>query len=227
MGRGGVDKLSLFMFHVKHFLTNLEKKGRFIMKKIVLSVSLSFLIILTTCICALADTVDFGIPTMDSPQYDNYIIYEGYYKGGSTRMYICTLYNTSDWDVSVNKSTGSLVWTKKRETAYVRYTSRIETNYYDKKNENNGWFTFQQDDFTTMAMHNTTIHRASEDIYDEDNLLFFQGLPLEKVVEKSLTEILVKKTVGTLKVLTLCGVGCLALLIALKLFGKKSLIFRP
>lgn len=31
---------------------------------------------------------------------------------------------------------------------------------------------------------------------------------------------------GTMNILVLCGVGCLALLVALKLFGRRSLIFR-
>lgn len=37
---------------------------------------------------------------------------------------------------------------------------------------------------------------------------------------------LTTEVVGAMKILALCGVGCLALLVVLKLFGKRSLIYR-
>lgn len=64
--------------------------------------------------------------------------------------------------------------------------------------------------------------------YKEDGTLFFP-LPLweemEQVTQGEMMG-LTTEVVGTMKVLALCGVGCLALLVVLKLFGKRSLIYR-
>ena len=209
------------MFHVKHLLTNMEKKGRFKMKKIILSVSLALLIIVSTCICAFADTVDFPEPTLDPPYTDSYIIYLR--EDFSYNYYVCVLYNSDDWTVEVDKNTNYLVWTKNRDTAYIKYSKSIKTTEWS-----GSWGTFSQDNSVgSITFGNSkTIYKSNKDIYDTENKLFFQGLPLEKVIMKTLTEKMIPMMVGTLKILVPCGVGCLALLIVLGIFGKKSLIFR-
>lgn len=59
---------------------------------------------------------------------------------------------------------------------------------------------------------------------------FFPQVPLAELVlevtEGELVEVAIPNLVGALKILVPCGVGCLALLAGLKLFGKRSLIFR-
>lgn len=64
--------------------------------------------------------------------------------------------------------------------------------------------------------------------YKEDGTLFFP-LPLwaevEKVTQGEMMTTLAE-TLGTMKILMVCGVGCLALLVVLSLFGKRSLISR-
>lgn len=64
--------------------------------------------------------------------------------------------------------------------------------------------------------------------YKEDGTLFFP-LPLwaevEKVTQGEMMTALAE-TLGTMKTLMVCGVGCLALLVVLSLYGKRSLISR-
>lgn len=196
------------------------------MKKILLSVSLSFLIIISSCICALADTIDLATPELDPPAYDSYLILSRVNDFGENRYY-CWLYNSTDWTPTVNSEGTLITWTKNRETAYVKYFTYRDESEYNKDGYNGGWGTFvEYDDSLFLSSNGFTIHKSSIDIYDDKGLLFFQGLPLEKVIQKTLTEKMIPMMVGALKILVPCGVGCLALLIVLKLFGKKSLIFR-
>ena len=76
---------------------------------------------------------------------------------------------------------------------------------------------------------------TSHDIYDADGVLKLEGdpnfmvaPPLQTILLKVMGEQL-KATVpeihGTMRILVVCGVGCLALLVGLKLFGKRSLLF--
>lgn len=73
-----------------------------------------------------------------------------------------------------------------------------------------------------------TILSSSFDFYDESGNLFF---PLPLWVEMGqMTEgemgALTTETAGTMRVLAVCGVGLIALLAVLSLFGKRSLISR-
>lgn len=66
-------------------------------------------------------------------------------------------------------------------------------------------------------------------VYYTYNPNFFPN-PLYHQVQKVTTETLTKETLptmgGTIQILILCGVGLMALLVVLSLFGKRSLIFR-
>ena len=70
---------------------------------------------------------------------------------------------------------------------------------------------------------------TTEDIYDVSTGEVFFPEPLwlqvQGATQGGMTE-LTQKTVGTMKLLVLCGVGLLASLVVLRLFGKRSLIYR-
>ena len=76
---------------------------------------------------------------------------------------------------------------------------------------------------------------TSSNVMDGDSVYMsgdsnFQLPPLAemvlKVTEEEMVEVTIPNLLGVLKILVPCGVGCLALLVGLKLFGKKSLISR-
>lgn len=111
------------------------------------------------------------------------------------------------------------------------------------------WY-FNRDSMTWDFMHNGTLADGQEELgkrvnvywasYDfldySGNLIeaadpnFFPPTPLAEMVlevtEEELVQVTIPNLVGGLKILVPCGVGCLALLAVLKLFGKRSLIFR-
>lgn len=73
-----------------------------------------------------------------------------------------------------------------------------------------------------------SISTSDLDVYNTDGTLFFRNplwMVVEKVTQGEMTNLLTE-TGGTMKTLLVCGVGCLALLVVLSLFGKRSLIFR-
>ena len=90
---------------------------------------------------------------------------------------------------------------------------------------------------TVNSVTNYEVRWSSFDVEYSTGGLYFDGdqnflvppPPLAEIVAKGSEEALKDLGItlgGTVKVLVLCGVGCLALLVALKLFGKRSLIFR-
>lgn len=105
------------------------------------------------------------------------------------------------------------------------------------------------DEWTKISESNCTVSNGSYfgkaerlywcnfDIYNQEgNVLYYEGdlnfppaPPLAEVIQEVVEEHLptmVTKVVGAMKVLVPCGVGCLALLVGLKLFGKRSLTYR-
>lgn len=64
------------------------------------------------------------------------------------------------------------------------------------------------------------------ELYVEADSNFFPlAVRVQKMTEKTLTETTVPQMGGAVKVLVVCGVGLLALLILLPLFGKRSLLY--
>ena len=118
---------------------------------------------------------------------------------------------------------------------YLRYAETVRV--YALSEDESSWV-YLHDRGTTSG---TYIVRGSDiliwtnfDIYDIDGILNYEGdlnfppAPLPKVVHKVAEEHLPKvgqALVGAMKVLLPCGVGCLALLMALNLFGKVFRIF--
>ena len=88
---------------------------------------------------------------------------------------------------------------------------------------------------TVVANADEKLVWTSHDLKDEDGNVFmegdlvFQGAPLEVIIQAVTGEqmkVMIPNLVGTMKILVLCGVGLMALLVVLKLFGKRSLIYR-
>lgn len=80
-----------------------------------------------------------------------------------------------------------------------------------------------------MSLSETaTILSSNLVVYDENGEVFFRNplwMVTGQVVQGEMKN-LTTETAGTMKVLVLCGVGLMALLVVLSLFGKRSLIFR-
>lgn len=78
-----------------------------------------------------------------------------------------------------------------------------------------------------MSLSETaTILSSNLIVYDENGDVFFRNplwMVMGQVVQGEMKN-LTAETGGTMKVLTLCGVGLIALLVVLSLFGKRSLI---
>lgn len=73
-----------------------------------------------------------------------------------------------------------------------------------------------------------SILSSDVDVYNADGTLFFQNplwMRVEQVTQGVIPE-LSNNLGGTMMILIVCGVGCLALLIVLNLFGKRLSIFR-
>ena len=180
------------------------------------------LFLVLTMICGLSVTAfasgNVVPPELDSSQYDSCVIlYEG------NASYTCVVYKASDWDFVLNEDEGHLEWTKLRETACVRYYKSMPIATYDSSGTNNGWFSMQQYNGMATAVNMSKgtngFIECSEDIYNTEGKKVFQGTSLAEAVQESLTG-MQTTMVGQTKILVACGVGCLALLILLKVFGK-------
>ena len=71
---------------------------------------------------------------------------------------------------------------------------------------------------------------STVDVYNEDGSVFFtpsavMAQPLEEIMRTEMPKFQ-ETTVGTMMILVVCGVGLIALLVVLNLFGKVSRIFR-
>lgn len=161
--------------------------------------------------------VEITPPNLNPPSYDSYIVFQY-----SSVGYKCIVYNADDWTPYVDRNTNTLCWIKHRELAYVRYYADVYN--YNGVGNNGGWGTLQQYDYMSDSFSN--VLKSNKDIYDSENVLFFRALPLEKVIQNNLQKNLQPKVAGGMKILALCGVGLMALLVGLKVFGKVFKIFR-
>ncbi len=105
---------------------------------------------------------------------------------------------------------------------------------YERYNLNNGEWVYQSSsNFGTILDYDQFVWSSVDMILD--GVVYFVHdpnffpIPLwAKVGQVTQGEIpaLTQNLGGTMKILALCGVGCLASLVVLKLFGKRSLIYR-
>lgn len=189
------------------------------MKKFIITFLTIFTMIVTMCTSVLASEHAITPPVL-SNSCDAYVVF--YYYNGNDFYYQMVMYNSDDWTLT-KVSNNTYEWTKNRETAYVRYYSNIKSSNYSAS-----WGTMQQYDNMSMSgySYRCDVVDSNIDLYDSEGSLFFQGMTLEEVTNKNLQKNLVPKVVGTITTLTLCGVGCLALLMVSKVFGKVFATFR-
>ena len=175
----------------------------------------------------------YNLPTALSSTNDSYIILNS----NSSSGLICIIYNSSDWTPVVETTykssavpyTHSIKWIKNRDSAYARYYS---TTYDESSNINGGWGTMQNYTNMTTTIKSTSnetdsitgyMYACSSDIYHTKGHLVFQKPPaptLGEVTEMSLGEM--QQELGRVAlIVTLCGVGCLALLIGCHLLRRK------
>lgn len=146
--------------------------------------------------------------------YYGYVVYDGNYK------YYLT--NSSLWATSTELS------------ATVRSSEAISFKYY--LYTNGEWV--RQGSYNDIPKLNLgNILYNSVDVYTSDGVLalsatpdfFYPPRPLAEVIQevtgKTLQEEAVPAVGGTMTILALCGVGLIASLVVLKLFGKRSLIY--
>lgn len=113
--------------------------------------------------------------------------------------------------------------------AYYRYTLNAETGEWkvnDPSYSSSG-----------IGLSKTYVVDSNFDIYDKSGNVAFEGggdfftppPPLAELVlevtEEELVTVAIPEMVGAMKVLVPCGVGLMALLVGLSLFGKRSLLF--
>ena len=113
-------------------------------------------------------------------------------------------------------------------TSYVQFSYYLGAwgKYYESS--------IPADSYSNIFGGSDTIIWSSSNIYTTSGLVYFNGDPnfftlaerVRLLVGETLLEVTVPRMAGTMKILVLCGVGLMASLVLLKLFGKRLLIFR-
>lgn len=180
------------------------------MKKYLIMMVATFTLMISMCVCAYAS--DLPLPPTDNTN-NAYLVY----KNKDDGYYYAILYNYNDWTPILNGS--NLTWIKHRETAYIRYLS-----VKSKADISNGWGTFSQLNNGDSPLVESVI-LSNRNICDSSGKVVFRVPPkLREETEKALKKFQIT-TGGTTNTLILCGVGCLACLMGLKIFGKVFAIF--
>lgn len=124
-------------------------------------------------------------------------------------------------------------------TIYCTFSENVTQTLYSWSASSNQWSpnateTKPANAMLTIGGMFANVRYSSFDIrsgFDSEEI-FFQGAPTEELYQMTLrvmTEELQNQSltlVGTMRILTVCGVGLIALLIGLNLFGKVFRIFR-
>lgn len=172
-------------------------------------------------------TSDEILEIMQEKYDEGYKYFTAIYKNNDGRIWL--FQSTKPFEQ--NNVNGYLVATD--SLSYVRYTWTGDSSNYYYIGNSPGTLAANQEPASTRVV----IYGVSYDIYDnEGNLVmegddnFFPQPPLAELVlevtEGELVEVTIPNLVGALKILVPCGVGLMALLVGLKLFGKRSLISR-
>lgn len=155
-----------------------------------------------------------AVPSLGNP-YARYYLYRVI---SSDRIYIVAYPSTVTPTYDSTKQNGQLYFSE----SYGNY--RLDTT-------NNEWVLSSEESPYTIGGNNSTSVEnlySSVQIYDENGDPFFPiplWMEMEKVTQGEMQGLTVT-TAGTIQTLALCGVGLMALLVVLSLFGKRSLIFR-
>lgn len=164
---------------------------------------------------ATADPDMYPLPTIpEGNPYSEYIIVE---LGGTTKLY----YFYDDESFTVNSTIDSAIRFVTNRTGITRHTFTFNKDTKTWGDSGSQTTTNKQNSFSF-----TYLYDCSVDILNSDGTVFFQA-PLvnpelhqiiQRVTEQGLKEKLT--LAGTIRILLLCGVGLMALLVVLSLFGK-------
>lgn len=161
-----------------------------------------------------------ALPSVDGA-YQNYFIYQS---DGKYTLYIIS--SDTSYTVDAEASGGYLTFGTSEVSSSYKYTYDGGTDWYRESSRNDVYYNNKVNAGSTSV----ELLVSTFNWYDEDGGLFFpKPLPLHLAIgEMTAVEMgeVLPEAVGTMKILAVCGVGCLALLAVLKLFGKRLLIFR-
>lgn len=200
------------------------------MKKF-LSVALALVMVFTLSLSAFASDYEFSeaMPELDFESYP-YVYMIKYLDFGIERGYLFA----TPWPLEfVSDDTGGYSLVATGEGTYRYYNYNMPPNYggwsydfyegYDGKmllGKVNG---FKNNTHIEVANYNLNLDGAPFLDGDEN----FGVTPLTEVVQEVVNQAMaleMAKMEKTMGLLTVCGIGCLALLIGLVLFGKRSLL---
>lgn len=191
------------------------------MKKL-LYLMLSALFFVSFSLPSYASTFDLPLPEKPSP---NSIVYA--FKNGLNTTADIIVDGSYYLDFAeYNPSTGDVTY---------KFTKNITMHRY--LYNNNSWSLYNSYTLDTVVFkankpgENELLY-SDVNVYNTDGTIFFQVAPPTEgtpTVEGTITEEMKKfqtTLVGTMRILMVCGVGLIALLIGLNLFGKVFRIFR-
>lgn len=151
---------------------------------------------------------------------------------GAYKHYVLSKASSGRYDYSVFVSDTPFTVRGNRGSAYIANFSDTATTYRYSSSNGNDWELNVDgstgSSFTVGATGYLELVQSTFTWYDESGTPFFPKplyQTMGEVVAEEMPE-LSQMTGGTMTILTVCGVGCLALLMVLKLFGKRSLLFR-
>ena len=188
-------------------------------KRLLLILFCSFVMVFSSvATCFASETVEVVRPNNISSTYDGCVIFK------SGVSYTCIVYKKGQGK-PISSSSYLCVNKIGTDSAYSPYISRVDIDEYDPTGQNGGWGTMQTYSWGTSIQCKTILY-STDDVCDKDgNVVFPLTPPLKEVTEMALANFQTK-TGGVMKILVVCGVGLIALLVGLNLFGKVFAIFQ-
>lgn len=181
---------------------------------------------------------ELGIPDLPLSSSDSiYDIYISKVAGSNSSFYVYLFKRYSGSYVeSFNRyvqkdGNGNLILKATSNNVYFTFTYYIYSSDGKINVPQDKWYTEQNynrytDNLSHTMPSSCSVVYSTFDILNQDGSVFFQApkLTLAEVVQGATKEALPHRlqdpTVGTMRVLVLCGVGLIALLMGLNLFGK-------
>lgn len=155
-----------------------------------------------------------SVPSLNMPDANYYL-----YKVNSTdREYLVVYPSAVTPTYDTTKQNGYLYFSE----SYGSYELNKTTNEWELSNDESPYF------IGGTNNNSVDIKYSSDTIYDQNGDTFFPiplWMEMEQVTQGEM-KLFNPTMVGILTTLMVCGVGCLALLVVLKLFGNRSLISR-
>lgn len=212
----------------------------------ILYITLAF-ILCFTCVMPVsyADTVYPSLDTINAfSDYEEYVIFAEYIDGQPVFYHINLFDDNKDYITSKNAKFEIKINTSNVPVVYLRDSNGTALNFtrknyvYQVLNPSLGW-TLRDDSTTVQSamlkdINNNTYSYVSStvDILNQDGTIFFPPPPTElyQIIQGVTNQTLPQTqttVVGTMRILVLCGVGCLALLMVFPLFGKVLKRYLP